>query len=225
VRRLAISKKVRAALAATAIAIGVAVAPVPGVPPAEANDAMLPDLSVSVAGSDAVDAPGGIMKYPPGHPTELEFVMRNAGWTATYPYLNLLIPQKFTNVRVRDNGADTCVVKAPTAAIPGHYINCQAIDGIVNGEFPGILSRRNPRNIRVYATTPADAGQYAITAGIGTTKHPGSKTGNLAQMVIVESPLAAEVQQRPTLFVPPGAPDASGLQVQQRPGNCFLKKC
>lgn len=192
-QRIDISRKLRALLATTTLAIGIAVAPLPLVPAAEANDEMLPDLTVQIM-PDHFDA-----KYQPGAAVGIRFEITNNGWTATYPYVNMLIPKAFTNVSVAPNGMGTCAVKPPTASIPGHYITCEAIQGIVNGEFPGILPPWQPRDIRVSAAAPRDPGQYNITAGIGDLegKEKATHNNNAAQMVIVTAPVV-EIIQKPS---------------------------
>jgi hypothetical protein len=115
----AMPTRAQALLAATALTVGVAVAAISNGSVAAADD-MAPDLSIAIKMDHANHT------YRPGEQVIFEFVLQNHGATPTHPFVNILIPAKFTEVAIGNYVLDHCVVKPPTPSIPGHYINCEA---------------------------------------------------------------------------------------------------
>ena len=183
-RRLDISKRARTlvATAALATAIGLGVVPIPGMPAAEANAGTLPDLTVSIALDHANKV------YRPGEAVLFEFQLRNIGWSGTFPYVNMLIPSAFTGVKAGQYNVDACTVKPPTASIEGHYINCQAPEGVVDGAFVGLLGKKSPRSIYVLGNAPMQEGRYVIKAGIGGKNEQATQNNNAAEYLTVAAP-------------------------------------
>jgi hypothetical protein len=221
-RQLHLLNRFRPLLAAMLLATGVGLAPGPAVPAASANDEMLPDLNVTISSTAGIDKP-----HVAGQDVSLVFTVTNTGWTATYPYVTMLIPEGFTDVHVRA-AADgfTCVIKPPTSAIPGHLVDCTSVNGIVNGEFPGILGHDMRKGIIIGATVPAQARKYHVTAGVGDMekKEIRRENNNASAYITVISAGAAAVEHPRPVDAVPGPTPPPVVKGKPREGTCVTKK-
>ncbi|MGE3268555.1 MAG: hypothetical protein AB7P40_07395 [Chloroflexota bacterium] len=222
-RQISLRNWLRPLLVAALLATGIGLTPSMGIPAASANDEMLPDLNVTISSTSGNDKP-----HVAGQDVSFLFSVTNAGWTATYPYVTMLIPEGFTNVRVLA-AADgiTCAIKPPTSAIPGHLIDCTSVTGIVNGEFPGILAHQHRKGIIIGATAPARAGKYHVTAGVGDMekKEIRREDNNASVYISVISAGAAAVEHPRAGNPVPGPTPPPVVKGKPREGICVTKKC